>query len=34
MILIGEKLNGFIPAMGRALAARDEAYVRRWARRQ
>jgi len=34
MILIGEKLNGFIPAMARAIEARDELFVRRWARAQ
>ncbi len=34
MILIGEKLNGSIPAMGRAIANRDEAYIRRIAQRQ
>lgn len=34
MILIGEKLNGFIPAMGQAIAARKESYVRKWARKQ
>lgn len=34
MILIGEKLNGSIPAMGKAIANRDEAYIRRIAKRQ
>ncbi len=27
MLIIGEKLNGFIPAVGRAIKARDEAFL-------
>ena len=34
MIIIGEKLNGSIPAMGKAIAERDEARIRSIARRQ
>ena len=34
MIIIGEKLNGSIPAMGRAIAAKDEARIRSTARSQ
>ena len=28
MIIIGEKLNGFIPSVGKAIRARDEAFLR------
>lgn len=28
MIIIGEKINGSIPSMGKAIAAKDEAYIR------
>ncbi len=34
MIIIGEKLNGSIPSMGKAIAERDEARIRRLAVRQ
>lgn len=34
MIIIGEKLNGSIPSVGKAIAARDEETIRRLARRQ
>ena len=34
MIIIGEKLNGSIPSVGKAIAARDEATIRRLAKRQ
>ncbi|MCL2045900.1 MAG: dihydropteroate synthase [Oscillospiraceae bacterium] len=34
MIIIAEKLNGSIPACGKAIAARDEAYIKRIARQQ
>lgn len=34
MIFIGEKLNGAIPAVGRAIAARDETFIRDLAKRQ
>jgi len=34
MIIIGEKLNGSIPAMGKAIAEKDEARIRSIARRQ
>jgi len=34
MIIIGEKLNGFIPSVGKAIRARDEAFLRDLAIRQ
>ena len=34
MIIIAEKLNGSIPSCGKAIAARDESYIRDLARRQ
>lgn len=34
MIIIGEKINGSIPAVGKAIAARDEAWIRNLARIQ
>lgn len=34
MIIIGEKINGSIPKTGRAIAERDEAYIRELARIQ
>ena len=34
MIIIGEKINGSIPSTGRAIAARDEAFIRDLAIRQ
>jgi len=34
MIIIGEKLNGSIPSMGKAIAAKDEARIRELARLQ
>lgn len=34
MIIIGEKLNGSIPSCGKAIAARDEAYIKDMAKRQ
>ena len=34
MIIIGEKINGSIPSMGRAIAAHDEAFIREIARKQ
>jgi 5-methyltetrahydrofolate--homocysteine methyltransferase len=34
MIIIGEKINGFIPATARAIAERDDAFIRKLARRQ
>ncbi len=34
MIIIGEKLNGSIPTCGKAIAARDEGYIRDMAKRQ
>ncbi len=34
MILIGEKLNGFIPSVGKAIIARDESFLRDLAVRQ
>jgi 5-methyltetrahydrofolate--homocysteine methyltransferase len=34
MIIIGEKINGSIPSMGKAIAERDEAHVRELAKRQ
>ncbi|MCL2166846.1 MAG: methyltetrahydrofolate cobalamin methyltransferase [Clostridiales bacterium] len=34
MIIIGEKLNGSIPSMGKAIAARDEARIKELARKQ
>ncbi|MCL2125638.1 MAG: dihydropteroate synthase [Oscillospiraceae bacterium] len=34
MIIIAEKLNGSIPSCGKAIAARDEAYIRDMAKRQ
>ncbi|MEA4870541.1 MAG: methyltetrahydrofolate cobalamin methyltransferase [Christensenella sp.] len=34
MIIIGEKLNGFIPSVGKAIHARDEAFLRDLAKRQ
>jgi len=34
MIIIAEKLNGSIPSCGKAIAARDEDYIRDLARRQ
>ena len=34
MIVIGEKLNGFIPSVGKAIRERDEAYLTNLAIRQ
>jgi len=34
MIIIGEKLNGSIPSCAKAIAARDDAYIRELAKRQ
>jgi 5-methyltetrahydrofolate corrinoid/iron sulfur protein methyltransferase len=34
MIIIGEKINGSIPSVARAIESRDEAHIRRLARRQ
>jgi 5-methyltetrahydrofolate--homocysteine methyltransferase len=34
MIIIGEKINGSIPSTAKAIAARDETYIRNIARRQ
>jgi 5-methyltetrahydrofolate--homocysteine methyltransferase len=34
MIIIGEKINGFIPSTARAIAERDEGFIRDLARRQ
>ena len=34
MIIIAEKLNGSIPSCGKAIAARDEAYIKDMAKRQ
>jgi 5-methyltetrahydrofolate--homocysteine methyltransferase len=34
MIIIGEKINGSIPSMGKAIAERDEAYIREMAKKQ
>lgn len=34
MIIIGEKINGSIPSMGKAIAARDEEYIRGIAKAQ
>ena len=34
MIIIGEKINGAIPSAAKAIAARDEAYIRETARKQ
>lgn len=34
MIIIGEKLNGSIPSCGKAIAERDEAYIKDMAKRQ
>ena len=34
MIIIGEKLNGFIPSVGKAIRERDEAFLRDLAIRQ
>lgn len=34
MIIIGEKINGSIPSMGKAIAARDEEYIRNMAIKQ
>ena len=34
MIIIAEKINGSIPACGKAIAARDEEYIKDMARRQ
>ena len=34
MIVIGEKLNGFIPSVGKAIRAKDEAFLRDLAKRQ
>ncbi len=34
MLLIGEKLNGFIPSVGKAIRAKDEAFLRDLAVRQ
>jgi len=34
MIIIGEKINGFIPTTAKAIAARDEAYIRMLAEKQ
>ena len=33
MIIIGEKLNGSIPAVAKAIAAKDEAFIRERAKR-
>ena len=34
MIIIGEKINGSIPSMGKAIGERNEAYIREIARKQ
>jgi 5-methyltetrahydrofolate--homocysteine methyltransferase len=34
MIIIGEKINGSIPSMGKAIAERDEAYIKDIAKKQ
>ena len=34
MIIIGEKINGSIPSAGKAIAARDEAWIRNLAKIQ
>ncbi|MBR5328938.1 MAG: methyltetrahydrofolate cobalamin methyltransferase [Firmicutes bacterium] len=34
MIVIGEKINGAIPAVGKAIAARDDAFIRDLVKRQ
>ena len=34
MIVIGEKLNGFIPSVGKAIRAKDEVFLRDLAKRQ
>jgi 5-methyltetrahydrofolate--homocysteine methyltransferase len=34
MIIIGEKINGSIPAVGKAIAERNEAFIRELARKQ
>ena len=34
MLIIGEKINGAIPTVGRAIAERDDAFIRDLARRQ
>lgn len=34
MTIIGEKINGAIPSVGQAIAARDEGFIRKLARRQ
>ena len=34
MIIIGEKINGTIPKVGRAIAEKDEAYIRELAIKQ
>lgn len=34
MIIIGEKINGSIPSMGKAIAAKDEEYIRNMAVKQ
>ena len=34
MIIIGEKLNGSIPSVAKAIAAKDEAYIRDMAKKQ
>jgi 5-methyltetrahydrofolate--homocysteine methyltransferase len=34
MIIIGEKINGSIPSMGKAIAERNEAYIRDMAKKQ
>lgn len=34
MIIIGEKINGSIPSTGKAIAEKDEAYIRELARKQ
>jgi cobalamin-dependent methionine synthase I len=34
MIIIGEKINGSIPSMGKAIAAKDEEYIRNMAKKQ
>ena len=34
MIIIGEKINGSIPSMGKAIAERNEDHIRRMAKRQ
>ena len=34
MIIIGEKINGAIPAVGEAITKRDEGFIRTLVRRQ